>query len=293
MSKNSVFTRANSWSLLVCAAAGLLLPAASAQQAPPASLARILLLPRRIVSGERATLAVLDVNGRLTPDVSIEFSNGDRFTTDISGRALFVAPLNPGLISASIAGRPGKVSTTVVNATEAASASMTVSYAPRVASITDRFEIFGQGFCGDADANQVKVAGQTALVLASSPTSLVILPPQDLDPGSAVVNVSCSKRVSPNFTLTFVALALEADTSPLAPAEHRILTVRVSGTSSKIPLEALNLAPEVAELAGGRSVRVITTGGADNFGRFEVVGRQRGSFLISIRLAPAQARPRP
>src|SRR5262249_2414652 len=38
-----------------------------AQQVPPASAARILLVPRRMISGERATLAVLDVNGRLTP----------------------------------------------------------------------------------------------------------------------------------------------------------------------------------------------------------------------------------
>src|SRR5271170_7262835 len=72
----------------VCAVAFLLsmLPSGSAQQAQPvvpqsntqstasrpaapvpapqASGARILLLPRQIVSGERATLAVLDVNGR-------------------------------------------------------------------------------------------------------------------------------------------------------------------------------------------------------------------------------------
>src|SRR5207249_7202290 len=48
------------------------------QSPPAASGARILLLPRRIVSGERATLAVLDVDGRLTPGVTVNFSNGDR-----------------------------------------------------------------------------------------------------------------------------------------------------------------------------------------------------------------------
>jgi hypothetical protein len=42
--------------------------AARGQTAPAASGARILLLPRQIVSGERATLAVLDVNERLTPE---------------------------------------------------------------------------------------------------------------------------------------------------------------------------------------------------------------------------------
>jgi hypothetical protein len=42
-------------------------------------------LPRRIVSGERATLAVLDVNGRLTPGVTVNFLNGDRLTNDATG----------------------------------------------------------------------------------------------------------------------------------------------------------------------------------------------------------------
>src|SRR5882672_3437580 len=68
------------------------------QQAPAASGARILLLPRQIVSGERATLAVLDVSGRLTPGVTVNFSNGDKLATDDTGRALFVAPLTPGVL---------------------------------------------------------------------------------------------------------------------------------------------------------------------------------------------------
>src|ERR1700736_5080076 len=150
----------------------------SAQQPPAASAARILLLPRSIVSGERATLAVLDVNGRLTPGVGVKFSNGDRLTTDATGRALFVAPLNPGVISAVISGRPGRVYTTILSPTEvAAPASLQVSLAPRIASLSDRFEVSGSGFCGDADANQVTIGGQSALVLASSPTSLDVLPP--------------------------------------------------------------------------------------------------------------------
>src|SRR3989454_12560952 len=167
------------------------------QSPPAASGARILLLPRRIVSGERATLAVLDVDGRLTPGVTVNFSNGDRFTTDATGRALFVAPLNPSVIFGSIAGRAGRVATAILSPSEAASASMEVSSAPRVASLTDRFEIFGKSFCGDADANQVTIAGQPALVLASSPVALVVLPPPDQKPGGAAVEISCAKRQSP------------------------------------------------------------------------------------------------
>ena len=59
---------------------------AQAQQAPDAAHARILLVPRRMVSGERATLAVLDVGGRLTPGATIHFSNGDKVTTEATGR---------------------------------------------------------------------------------------------------------------------------------------------------------------------------------------------------------------
>jgi hypothetical protein len=276
--------------------AGVFAPEANGQQpaaAPAASGARMLLLPRRIVSGERATLAVLDVNGRLTPGVTVSFSNGDRFTTDATGRALFVAPLNPGVIFGSIAGRTGKVATAVLTPEEAASGAIEISAAPRVASLTDRFEILGKGFCGDADANRVTIAGQPAIVLASSPTALVVLPPPDLQPGGAAVDISCAKRQALPFSLTLVGLELQADASPLKPGEHRRLAVRVRGTAARIELEARNLAPEIAELLGGSSVRTSSSGGAENSANFELVGRKNGSFLISIRLVPSLGRPQP
>jgi hypothetical protein len=285
-------------SVLLCLflIAGVFAPEANGQHpaaAPAASGARMLLLPRRIVSGERATLAVLDVSGRLTPGVTVSFSNGDRFTTDATGRAMFVAPLNPGVIFGSIAGRTGRVATVVLTPGEAASATIEVSAAPRVASLTDRFEILGKGFCGDADANKVTIAGQAAIVLASSPTALVVLPPPDLQAGSSAVAVSCAKRQAPPFSLILVGLELQAGASPLKPGEHRTLAVRVRGTAAKIELEARNLAPDIAELTGGNSVRVSSSGGAENLAKFEVVGHKNGSFLVSIRLVPSLGRPQP
>ncbi len=280
--------------LIVCLVAGIFGPSVCAQQSPPAaSGARILLLPRKIISGERATLAVLDVNGRLTPGVTVNFSNGDRFTTDATGRALFVAPLNPGVIFGSIAGRTRRVATAILPSSVGASTSLEVSSAPRVASLTDRFEILGKSFCGDADANQVTIAGQPAFVLASSPVALVVLPSPDQKPGSTAVEVSCAKRQSPPFSITLVGLELEADSSPLKPGEHRALTVRVRGTEAKVGLEARNLAPEIAELSMGNPARTSSSGGAENLGKFEVVGRKNGSFLISIRLVPSLRRPPP
>lgn len=265
--------------------------AVSGQQAPAPSGARILLLPRQIVSGERATLAVLDVNGRLTPHVTVSFSNGDHLKTDATGRAMFVAPLTAGVISASIAGRPGKVYTTILSPAEAGGESIQIQSLPKVASLSDRFELTGVGFCGDADANHVTIGGQQALVLTASPTSLEVLPPADLDPGAVSVEVGCGKKTVAQVTVRFIALALEAHTSPLTPGEHRTLTVRVTGTSLKVEMEARNLEPSVAELSGGNPVKSFSSGGAENIAHFEVVGRKNGPFLISIRLLSGRIAP--
>jgi hypothetical protein len=267
--------------------------AGDAAAAPASSGARILLLPRQLVSGERATLAVLDVNGRLTPNVAVSFSNGDHLKTDPTGRALFVAPLTTGVIFGSIDGRAGRVTSTVLSATPTTGAEIEILGAPRIASIVDRFDVTGHGFCGDADANSVAIDGQKALVLASSPMSLVILPPADANPGEANIKISCAKHDALLFPMTFVALALEADTSPLAHGAHRALRVRVSGSSAKLVLEARNLAPDIAELVGGNPAKQASSGGPDNLADFEVIGRKKGSFLISIRLLSPNVRPVP
>src|SRR5260370_24941532 len=274
-----------SFALLPLIAQGL-----PAQEPPPASGARILIMPRKIVSGEHATLAVLDVSGRLTPGVTVEFSNGDALKTDATGRAMFVAHLNAEKIYAAIQGRTGRVASTIVAAVESPSATLEVSLAPRVAALSDRFEFVGHGFCGDDDANHVLIHGSPGLVLASSPAYLAVLPPADLQPGPAPVQVTCGQKSSPPFTVVFVSLELEAGNPALAPGEHRKLTVRVMGTTTTLNLEAPNLAPDVAELQAGTPLLAASSGGADNVASFELVGKQRGSFVISIRLvAPLSA----
>jgi hypothetical protein len=264
----------------------------SAQDPPPASGARILIMPRKIVSGEHATLAVLDVSGRLTPGVTVEFSNGDKLKTDVTGRTLFVAPLNAEKIYASIQGRAGRVASTIVTSVQSPSASQEVALAPRVASLSDRFEVMGHGFCGDADANRVLIHGLPSLVLASSPAFLAVLPPLDLQPGPAQVQVTCGQKSSAAFMVVFVSLELEAGNAALAPGEHRKLTVRVKGTTTKVNLEARNLAPEVAELQGDTPAHAVSGGGADNMASFELVGKKRGNFVISIRLVAPLGAPR-
>ena len=261
-----------------------------AQKVPAAVNARILLVPRRMISGERATLAVLDVNGRLTPDVTVQFSNGDKVKTDATGRALFVAPLNQGALFASIVGRPGRVATAILPAGTVESTTQFES-AQQIASLVDRFEITGNGFCGDADKNTVTVGGEPALVLASSPNALTVLPPLDTQPGEAEVMVSCGKQEPARFKLVLVSLRMQADTSPLQPGQERTLRVSVTGTQEKIQLEARNLAADIAELAGGNPARAFTAGGTKNSAEFKVTGKKRGNFLISIKLLPVMAKP--
>jgi hypothetical protein len=264
----------------------------AAQEPPSASSARILLLPRKIVSGERATLAVLDVNGRLTPGVTVEFSDGDKLTTDATGRAFFVAPLNAQKVFASIQGRPGRLSSTVLSAAESPSGTLEVSLVPRVASLSDRIEISGHGFCGVADANRVTFDNQPGFVLAASPAYLAVIPPADMNPGPSQVQVTCGQKTDQPFIVVLVALDLEASSAPLTPGEHRTLTVHVKGSTAKVSLEARNLAPGVAELQGGVSARAVSSGGAENTARFELVGKQHGSFVISIRLISPATPPR-
>jgi hypothetical protein len=265
---------------------------ADAGQQPPAKGARILLLPHKMVSGDRTTLAVLDLNGRLTPGVTIAFSNGDHVTTDSTGRAAFVAPLTEGALFATIQGRAGRVHTQVI-APSPGRAQTKVERAPHFASLSDRFELQGRGFCGVADKNVVQVNGHAALVIAASSEALVVLPPAEVNPGPAEVSVSCN-QAEPGWTrIAFLSLSLEADASPLAAGQKRTLAVRIAGTQEKAALEARNLAPEVAELEGGNPARATSSGGADNVARFPLTGKRHGNILVSIRLLPGAVRGQP
>lgn len=290
------FRRRVTLSILRClcfsASSVLLFSPAVAQKPPRSSAGQTLVLPRTIISGDRATLSVLDGNGRLTPGAKVVFSNGDRLTTDATGRALFVAPLNLSVIRGSIAGRQGGTAVTILSPIATAGPAMQVTSIPEIASLTDRFEIDGGGFCGDADANYITISGKPAFVLASSPASLVVLPPADLQPGRASVDLSCAKHYGPPLEVVFVALELEADSSPLKPGVHRQLTVHVHGTTSKVILEATNLAPNVAQLTGGNPHEESSSGGGENAASFEVIGRARGSFRIAIRMVNSRPHPR-
>jgi hypothetical protein len=115
---------------------------------------------------------------------------------------------------------------------------------------------------------------------------MTILPPEDLQPGPADVTVACNQGAASAARLIFLSLSLQADTSPMRPGQKRTLSVRIEGTRDKVTLEARNLAPEIAELAGGNPAKAISSGGAENVARFPLTGKQHGNVLVSIRLMP-------
>jgi hypothetical protein len=262
-------------------------------------LGRTIVLPHELVAGAPASVAVLDARGRLAPGVPLQFTLGlqsgviNRVTTDRTGRAVFAAPATPGVVFAQIVGRHDKVSSVVAPASEATAKEPRATSYPGAVSITDRFEISGEGFRGEADGNEVIIGGAPGLVLAASPAALVVFAAPGLRPGPTEFQVESSGGKSPPYPITLVSLELDAASARLGPDQRQTLTVRARGTRERLLVEAHNLSPGVAAIAGGDPLRLETLGGEQNIARFEIVGRRPGDFLIRIRLVPRQRKVEP
>src|ERR1700722_5381256 len=102
----AIFNRCKSHLIVLFLIAGIGLHAV-AQESPKARgpAPRSIILPPKMVVASPATLAVLDSAGRLLPDVVVDLSTGQKITTDITGRARFLAPPSPGKLTATIPGR--------------------------------------------------------------------------------------------------------------------------------------------------------------------------------------------
>jgi hypothetical protein len=248
--------------------------------------ATTIILPVRIVVGEQATLAVLDAAGRLTPGTVVEFTGGERATTDATGRAAFSAPAEPGVLLARLPGRGVSASTTVVAAQPNPPDGVQVVEYPRVISVSDRFSVEGSGFRGDADSNRALLGDQPALVLAASPVALVLLPGPRAAEGPAQLLIEVGGRSPWPVPVTLVSLEVTATKKQFAPGEKGKLTVRVHGTERRLVIEARNLSPEVVELPRGNVQRVTSIGGAANAAEIEMQGVRAGDFALSVRLVP-------
>src|SRR6202158_4814463 len=265
----------------------------SAEASPTPSAARMIILPRKLVARERATLAVLDIQGRLTPDAIVEFSSGAHVRTDSTGRAAFDVPTKPKVLFAHLQGRPDKVSSVIVQRTSSAEPGLTVSSYPRVVARTDRFDLSGSGFSGTADANGANAGGTTALILAASPLALVLMPAPGLSEGPSEFSVETRGQHAGPFPITFVSLEVSATKHRLAANERGVLTVRVRGSDQRLLIEARNLTPEIVALARANALREVTSGGEENVARFELSGLRTGAFSISVRLVPTINAPLP
>jgi hypothetical protein len=273
--------------------------ALAAAQQPPKTHAspapRQIILPRRVVAGAQATLAILDSQGRLLPSVTVELSGGQKVTTDLTGRALFKAADQPGPMAAIIPGRRISASTTVLAsgdsithaAPEGAAAAVSVVSYPRVLALHDRFTLEGSGFRGAADSNRVFLNGDPCLVLASSPISLVALPGPSLPVGDVNLHVTVAGVDAGQFPVSAVLLEFSGPAESVDAGSTGKLTVTAHGTTEPLLLEIRNGSPGVIQLSDGNVQRIKTSGGDDNAAQFEVKFVTGGNYSVSARLISA------
>jgi len=255
---------------------------AAAQSGPGTTI----ILPPRLLTAQQATLAVLDSAGRLVPAAVVEFSGGERVTTDSTGRALFTAPSEPGVLIARLPSRSARASAMVGAPTPNPPDGVQVLDYPSVATLDDRFVVEGTGFRGDANSVQVMLGSQPALVLASSPLSLVLLPHPRLKPGAAQLVLEVAGRSPGPVPITLVSLDILPLENALKPGEKGALTVRVRGTDQRLVIEARNQTPEVIQFQRGNVLRVPSSGGVVNDALIEIHALKAGDFSITARLVP-------
>ncbi len=265
---------------LLLAAAG-----SSASPSPQAVSAgapvQTVILPPKLVAGMPATLAVLGDDGRLAPGVGVELSGGQRVTTDATGRAVFTAPAAPGVLLARISDSTSGSAAVILPPTPPEQ--MNLTRVPQVISLHDRFTVSGANFRGEADADNVQIAGQPALVLAASPVALGILAGPHVAPGVVQLAVDVA-GMSASTSTTLVALELETAKQGLAPGEKTTLLVRVKGGAQPLEVGIWNLSPDVVRFIGRYPEHILTSGGADNAVSFQIKGLRAGDFAFRARL---------
>jgi len=274
-------------------------PALAAAQQPPKPHAspapRQIILPRRIVAGAQATLAVLDSQGRLLPNVAVELSGGQKVTTDLTGRAMFKATDQLGSMAAIIPGRRVSASTVVLASEdigpqavpEGIAGGVRLASYPRVLALHDRFTLEGTGFRGAADLNHVYLNSDPCLVLASSPVSLVVLPGPSLPVGDISLHVSVAGTDAGEFPVSAVLLEFSGPTEAVDAGSTGKLTVSAHGTTEPLLLEIRNGSPGVIQLSDGNVQRVKTSGGEENIAQVEVKFVTGGNYSVSARLISA------
>jgi hypothetical protein len=278
----------------VCSALTAAQPPPKAHASPPP---RQIILPPRVVAGTQATLAVLDSQGRLLPNVAVELAGGQKVTTDVTGRALFEVTNQPGTMVAKISGRGISASATVLasedsglhSASEGTTREVNVISYPHVVALHDRFSLEGSGFRGAADSNHVYLNGDPCLILASSPVSLVALPGPRVPVGDVNLHVTVAGIDAGQFPVSAVLLEFSGPADAVNAGSTGKLVVRAHGTTESIILEIRNGSPGVIQLSKGNVQHLKTSGGDQNIAPVEVKFVKGGNYSVSARLISSAA----
>ncbi len=258
------------------------------QDAAVAGAGHTIVIPSKLAAGQRATLAVVDGEGKLAAGVTVEFSGGMALTTDATGRASFTAPEQAGVVTVRLSDGSSATSS-VLRAGDHPGDELILDDVPTMVATGGRFSVSGYGFRGDADENVVLVGNHPAIVLAASPMELLLTPNPAAEPGPAEFRIETGEGKAVTFSTTVVRLELSAEKEQLAPKEKGKLTVRARGTLQRVEIEARNLTPEIVRLRNGVMQRVTTQGGGENTATLRLQGRARGEFSIAVRLMPRPA----
>lgn len=248
-----------------------------------------LVLPRKLVAGQPATLAAFGVDGKLAAGVSVDLGGVQRVQTDKTGRAYFITPLAGNILIAKASGNSAAAMVDPVppggDSRSAAAEHLAISVAPFV-SLRDAFTICGPGLRGDADVNRVKINGEISLVVAASPYCLSVLPGEKTLPGLAKISVE-SAGTEWTAATTLVSLEFEQPNPPLVPERKSSLVMRALGSDQRLRVIVVNETPGVLRFMRGDAEELLTSGGPQNLAALRVQVIRSGDFSFHARLEPA------
>ncbi len=253
-----------------------------AQSTSSTTWAVSIVLPARLVSGQPATVAVLGVDGRLAPDITVDLGNGQRVKTDKTGRASFVAPMGGSVLIAAAA---GNAAAALIDPDVSTAAVETPVVAPMVSQL-DEFPICGNRFSGDADANHVTLNDDRAFVLAASPECLAVLASPRAIPGPAKISIE-TPGAQWNVATTLVSLHFDPPLPPLVPEKRSKLVLHAQGSQQALRVSVANKTPGVLRFLRGDRQELLTSGGAQNSADVAVQAITTGDFSFQARILAA------